>query len=295
MALEEAGIVFEHSRATAGERLLLLELAMLCPPGSSVCTASIAQLCRLCGYSERATVRHLQGLEAFGELQVARHSGAHQVSQYQLLIVSKWHHLATAKGVKMAPLEPQGGAEVPKWHHSQAQKGAILTPLEPLSLSILNTSTNREDELRERERRNGAKLTPPPEALEVTPQMVEWCTKHCPLVEVEPDTEQWLDAMRAKGYERADWSAEWRTGMRQAQKRHQERSQSGGQARGPQELTTASPGLSGSSNGAGHPVNGSGGHTAANQAAIDVMRLGREAAQRAEELKRQREGGGKRI
>jgi hypothetical protein len=59
-----------------------------------------------------------------------------------------------------------------------------------------------------------AKATTTPEKFEVGPELKEWASKHVPGLDVEAETDNFLDGHRAKGNVFKDWNAAWRKWMR---------------------------------------------------------------------------------
>jgi hypothetical protein len=57
-------------------------------------------------------------------------------------------------------------------------------------------------------------LTSPPDSMAITPSMRAWATEKGIPVNLESETEQFLDWHRGKGSKQKDWVATWRTWMR---------------------------------------------------------------------------------
>jgi uncharacterized protein YdaU (DUF1376 family) len=77
------------------------------------------------------------------------------------------------------------------------------------SISILNTSIDRR-------KRRASTNQPIPEGFHVSDNLKEWASKAVPNLNVEIETENFLDHHRAKGSFFKDWDAAWRKWMRNA-------------------------------------------------------------------------------
>lgn len=56
-----------------------------------------------------------------------------------------------------------------------------------------------------------------PEDFDVTPEMRSWAAAKCPGIDVDFETEKFIDHAHATGREMVDWVATWRTWMRRAE------------------------------------------------------------------------------
>lgn len=72
-----------------------------------------------------------------------------------------------------------------------------------------------------------AKSTSAPTAFEITPKLREWAKEKVPSVDIDSETDEFLDHFRGNGKKHTDWIAAWRNWMRRSAKFAAQRQQGG--------------------------------------------------------------------
>jgi hypothetical protein len=123
----------------------------------------------------------------------------------------------------------QDGTEygfIPSWNHHQVinsheAKSRIPDPACACMCIDEQCTDGREKEKeKEKEGKGGARAkaraTQTPESFPISDELKEWASKNVPTVDVDRETEKFLDHHRSKGDRFVDWPAAWRKWMRNA-------------------------------------------------------------------------------
>jgi uncharacterized protein YdaU (DUF1376 family) len=119
---------------------------------------------------------------------------------------AKWQ--SYGKAMAMPDQEPNNG-------HGKAM---ALDGLSDCSLQSSISTAVEEERPRRRKQKAKPAETLTPDLFPVTDEMREWATGKTPGVDVDVETELFLDKARAKGWTAVDWIAKWHTWMRNAKK-----------------------------------------------------------------------------
>ena len=97
---------------------------------------------------------------------------------------------------------------------AKAKQDAKQEPKQTRSKVVADTESEKEELLRSSQTRGRA--TPTPDRFEITELLRTWAATRAPGVDLDRETERFLDHHRAKGSTFRDWNAAWRTWMSRA-------------------------------------------------------------------------------
>lgn len=166
---------------------------------------SISKMAAACDMSERNFMRKIQNLESMNILTVERR--ANRPSLYTLV--------GDEMGVTICHLRH---SEVTGCHAEVTSCHPVSDNLSHDPNSVPNTSP--ESILApKKDLKKTRGVTGFPNDFEITEKMIDWFfDQGFKSINIEKATDQWVDAMKAKGNRYKDWTAAWRTGMNNAEK-----------------------------------------------------------------------------
>jgi hypothetical protein len=186
---------------------------------------SVAYLAWLLGKGERSVQQGLAELKTLGVIEAVAFmtGGRNHPTEYRLIETAlpyrtPWKELR--KGATSAPFEIVKGAtsdtkgcnsEQQRVHFS-AERVKPTAPDPSLDPSLDPSGEGKPA----KPRRNSPRELPLPPDFPVTLQMRDWSRSKCPSVDVDFETEKFIDKARAKGWTALDWIATWRNWMRNA-------------------------------------------------------------------------------
>lgn len=158
-----------------------------------VCWPSHATLAQRTRFSVRTVQRAIKGLVAKGCLSVSPRVDADGQTSNLYIVRHERYDLPPIHVTSDRP--PHDTSVTPPMT-------PVSPELEPLNESHIDSHTSRKA----------------PKAFDVTDALREWARSKGIGVDLDRETEQFLDYHRAKGSKMKDWTAAWRTWMRNAQK-----------------------------------------------------------------------------
>ncbi|MCC2521054.1 helix-turn-helix domain-containing protein [Vibrio coralliilyticus] len=227
MSIKYMSTILDVDAFTCTQKIILLCIADYANdegvawPGKS----AIAKKCRV---SPTTVKNQLKKLSEMGVISIRRRkteeSKIHDTNVY-------WINLKA-----IINLEPTSGNDDPRANsalgHLTPEGRATAGPKPSLDPSDNNRSPlnpPKGDSEGSETPRKSSRKTPMPDAFQVTKSMQDWYAQQEGFVlSVQAATEQWIDAMKARGATYVDWVSAWRNGMRLQNKWSAER---GGQTR----------------------------------------------------------------
>lgn len=204
MSIEAMSAVLHHSTASGSTKLVLIGIAN--HQGDAGAWPAVATLAKYANVSERQTQRAIRELEDKGEIRVDYQAPElmKRTNRYWVTVrCPRECDGSTHHRVGVTPTTPQGDTgDTPR-----------VTPTTPESLS----------EPSEKPMLN--KPSRIPETFVITDAMRTWATEHVPAVEINFETESFIDYWSAKATHatKLDWTKTWQVWMRENQKRQYRR------------------------------------------------------------------------
>lgn len=194
MSIEAMATVLHHSQMTGTAKLLLLGIAN--HEGDGGAFPSVATLAKYTGTSERRVQQLISELRASGELSVSPSAGPAGTNVYRVQ-VSCPDDCDRSSNHRGGEARFTGGVK------SSSPRGVKPTSPEP----SLEPSMNR--------KRRGHRL---PEGWKPTPEMLEWAVKEFPTVDIQMQTDAFIDYWLGKAVDnqKQDWNRTWRNWIRNA-------------------------------------------------------------------------------
>lgn len=190
MSVQATTWVWEHSKSTGSDRLVLLAIADAANREGAQSFQSAPSLAKMTGLSVRTVWRSIDALISLGELSKEGRQGEYQTTVYALPGVSVCH------SDNLARRDNQGVSAVPKM-------AAAVPPI------------GTQPHIPQKDNPKGSRLT---DDFEPTELMLAWARKNTPNVDVKLETAQFIDHHIAKGTIMKSWERAWQTWMRNQQK-----------------------------------------------------------------------------
>lgn len=222
MSVAVSSWVWNHSRSRGNARLVLLAIADCADDSGANAWPSLASIASKVAVSRSTAIRAVETLVDLGELQ-RHHAGGRRgrggVSNgYRVIMDDAGTSSSvtppcarsgvtdgTSSSLELVANPARSGVK-------SARSGVTVdtrTSLEQLPTSYADSDESVTPKPSARKKRR----TPAPDAMEVTTAMAEWAEAKGVKVELEAETERFLDFHRAKGNAMVDWRAAWRTWM----------------------------------------------------------------------------------
>lgn len=190
MSVQATTWVWEHSKATGSDRLVLLAIADAANREGAQSFQSAPSLAKMTGLSVRTVWRSIDALISLGELSKEGRQGEYQTTVYALPGVSVCH------SDNLARRDNQGVSAVPK----------MATAVPPIGT---------QPHIPQKDNPKGSRVT---DDFAPTELMLAWARKNTPNVDVKLETSQFIDHHIAKGTIMKSWDRAWQTWMRNQQK-----------------------------------------------------------------------------
>ncbi len=181
--------VWEASGQKGSALLLLLAISDHAHDDGAGAYPSVETLARKVRMTPRNTQMLIKKLEAAGELEVMRGAGPSGCNLY-------W--VKSLQGVKTRVVR------------GEKQRGEGVKPASPRTVMEPSEPSPR------KERGPAPSKTVAPEVFPITDQMRAFVAKDAPGIDVQRETEKFLDHHRSKGSVFIDWSAAWKNWIRRA-------------------------------------------------------------------------------
>lgn len=127
------------------------------------------------------------------------------------------------------PGSEHSGSRNPGFRVPETRTPSPQSPQSPHSLDPTTPPVDDPDE--DHMTKPTKKKTPAPEHFPITDRMREWAKTRVPDVDIDFETEQFLDTHAAKGNKFVDWTRAWQTWMRNSRRFSEERQQRRGHLR----------------------------------------------------------------
>ncbi len=207
------------------QKLVLLALADRADEEHK-CYPSEARMRADTGLDKKTIMRSISALEEAGKLSVERRTGA--VNIYRLIGVSDRQKPIPKKApvpktglvpkTGPGPL-PKTGVGTPKNGTGTTPKnGTLNLPVEPINNLPKESMAHAKGTATSKKPSGRKPKTTPPENFQITDTLREWIREEMLVVDIDQETEKFLDYHRAKDSRFASWEAAWRNWMRNADK-----------------------------------------------------------------------------
>lgn len=199
MSVKIMSLIWHNATDLAGGELLVMLALADWSDDHGKCWPSVPAIAHKSRLSERQVQRILRRLVAAGYLEFEEGRGRNHTNSY-LIKVSLCHPLEKVTSEEKVTSATEKVT-------STTLKGDIAMSPEP-SLTIIKPS--------ERARARALPKTKVPEPFEITHAMKQWAETGAPGINLQTETERFVDYWKAKGIGNVDWIATWRNWMRKA-------------------------------------------------------------------------------
>ncbi|WP_217516879.1 helix-turn-helix domain-containing protein [Vibrio metschnikovii] len=218
MSIKIMSAVWDVSAFRGNQKLILLCLADFASD-EGYAWPSLGTVAKKCGVSKSTLKSQIKTLVDLGVLKVKHRKKENSRDNDSNMY---WIDLAVIRKMELTEVENKPRSKTDLGQNGEGggsnsdPKPPLLDP--PLNnrspLNPPNEETGQNSETQKNRKRTSAK-TKFPTQFEVTPEMIDWYTKQKDFVlGVQVATDQWRDAMIARGSAYSDWVAAWRNGMR---------------------------------------------------------------------------------
>ena len=219
----------------AAEKFVLLAFADHADHNGENARPGIALIMKKCSLSERKVQECISVLKEAGYMipQAHERGGRGHIPSYKICVVmgAQSAPINGVKGAQSAPIEEVKGADFVDKGCTDQQERVHKTPVKgaqksdsynrvPVSEPLGTISEPSYSARARKIKQDGTRLS---DDFTVTDAMRSWATEKVPIIDVDLETEQFMDHHGSKGTRSGDWLASWRYWMRNAAKYASER------------------------------------------------------------------------
>jgi hypothetical protein len=202
MSVKVMSWVWDHSPAKHGERLVLLAIADNASDDGTRAWPSVAEIQRKTQLKESSVRASIASLSDKGQLIVEDQAGPRGCNRYTVVMDPSRFQTPPESG----PLQ-KDAADPSRFMAQTPPESGPVTVLEPslnhpLAQKPANKPSRRSPE------------TPPPDIFPVTPSMRSWAVANGITVDLDRETDIWLDHHRSHENRFRNWTAAWKKWMR---------------------------------------------------------------------------------